>query len=288
MGVTGFIGSGLPELLAGRGISTTGLSRKRTGEVKGVERWQDSHHPDLAGHEIVINLAGAAIDRRWTDEAKREFRESRVGATNRLVEAMAKLPEDARPKVLVNGSAVGIYGDRGDDILKEDARAGTGYLADLCRDWEQAAEEAESLGIRVVTLRTGVVLGKGGQAYEKMKTVFKCGIGGRMGDGNQWMPWIHVADLRGAIVHAALSGTMRGPMNGCAPYPERNRDFTRKLGEALHRPALIPAPAFALRIVLGEFASALLASERAIPAALDSEGFQFEFPTLETALADLA
>jgi len=287
VGVTGFIGHGLPALLSEKSIRTTGISRSENNSVPGVDRWQTPDQMDFAGHCAVINLAGEAIDRRWTDSAKQKFHESRVGVTTRIVESIAKLPEDDRPKVLVNASAVGYYGDRGDDILSEDARPGTGYLAELCSDWESAARRAESLGVSVVCPRIGVVLGKNGAAFEKLRTIFKSYVGGKLGSGQQWMPWIHVADLRAAIVHAVVSDTLAGPFNATAPYPERNRDLTRKLASALHRPALLPAPAFMLRLVLGEFSTALLASTRAIPTALDADGFQFRYPTLETALVDL-
>ena len=287
VGVTGFVGRGLPALFAEKGVAVTGVSRSGKGNLPEVDRWQTPTALDLTGHSAVVNLAGEPIDRRWTAKSKVLFHESRIGATQRVVAAIAKLPENDRPKVLVNASAVGIYGDRGDEILNDDARSGSGYLADLCSDWEDAARDAESLGVRVVRLRIGVVLGKSGPAFEKLRTVFRAGIGGRLGSGLQWMPWIHVDDLRAAIVHAVLSDTLAGPVNGTAPYPERNRDLTRKLAAALHRPAIFPAPAFMLRIVLGEFSSALLASQRAIPTALDADGFQFKFPTLETALADL-
>ncbi|MEY3896458.1 MAG: hypothetical protein RLZZ214_1978 [Verrucomicrobiota bacterium] len=287
VGVTGFLGRGLPVLLADKGIATTGVSRSGAGRVPGVDRWQSADGLDFSGHHAVINLAGEPIDQRWNEKNRRLFRESRVGVTHRIVEAIAKLPADSRPKVLVNGSAVGIYGDQGDEILTETARPGLGYLADLCSDWEDAARDAESLGVRVIQLRTGVVLGKGGRAFEKLLTIFKFGIGGRLGSGQQWMPWIHVADLRAAIVHGVISETLAGPVNGTAPHPERNRDFTRKLAAAVHRPAILPSPAFALRLALGEFSSALLASQRAIPAALEADGFQFQFPTLDAAFRDL-
>jgi hypothetical protein len=215
------------------------------------------------------------------------FRESRVGMTTRIVQAIAKLPEGSRPEVLVNGSAVGIYGDRGDEILTDTARRGQGYLADLCSDWEDAARDAAALGVRVVRLRIGVVLGKEGRAFQKLQAVFKLGVGGRLGSGLQWMPWIHVADLRSAIVHAVVSRTLSGAVNGCAPNPERNRDFTRKLARAIHRPAILPSPAFALKLLLGDFSSALLGSQRALPTALEIDGFKFHFPTIEKALADL-
>ncbi len=287
IGVTGFVGHGLPTLLAEMGVATTGISRSGKGALPGIDHWQTPDTLDFSGHQAVINLAGEPIDRRWTEKNRRLFRESRVGLTSRVVAAIAKLPADARPKVLINASAVGIYGDRGDEILTDTTRRGTGYLADLCHDWENAAQDAESLGVRVIRLRTGIVLGKNGAAFEKLLAVFKLGIGGRLGSGKQWMPWIHLADHRAAILHALLSETLAGPLNLTAPHPERNRDFTRKLAAALHRPAILPSPAFALRLMLGEFSSALLASQRALPAALEADGFHFRFPTLEQALADL-
>lgn len=287
IGATGFIGRGLPALLAEKLIATTGVSRAENPRVPGVDRWQKPDEMDFSGHDAVINLAGEPLDQRWTEKAKREFRDSRVGMTTRLVESLAKLPEDERPRVLVNGSAVGFYGNRGDEILDENASAGSDYLAELCVDWEDAARDAATLGLRVVCLRTGVVLGKNGAAFEKLRTVFKSYLGGRLGSGQQWVPWIHVADLRAALVHAVVSESLSGPVNGTAPYPERNRDLTRKLAAALHRPAVLHSPEFLLKLVLGGFSSALLASTRAIPSALDKEGFQFRYPTLETALVDL-
>jgi uncharacterized protein (TIGR01777 family) len=287
LGVTGFIGRGLPALLAEKGLATTGISRSGNGPLPAIDRWQTPTTLDFSDHHAVINLAGEPIDQRWNEKSRRIFRESRVGLTRRVVEAIAKLPAAARPKVLINASAVGIYGDRGDEFLSESSHCGQGYLADLCRDWEQAAQDAESLGVRVVCLRTGIVLGKNGAAFEKLLTVFKLGIGGRLGSGRQWMPWIHVADLRAAIVHALLSETLTGPVNATAPDPERNCDFTRKLAAALHRPAIFPSPAFVLKLVLGDFSSALLAGQRALPAALAADAFHFRFPTLEDALSDL-
>jgi hypothetical protein len=287
LGVTGFVGRGLPALFAEKGVACTGISRSGGSTALGVDRWQTPDTLDFSGHQAVINLAGEPIDRRWNAKSRLLFHESRVGLTHRVVEAIAKLPADARPKVLVNASAVGIYGDRGDEILTETSARGHGYLSDLCHDWEEAALAAESLGVRVVCLRTGVVLGKNGAAFEKLLRVFKSGIGGRLGSGQQWMPWIHLADLRAAIVHAVLSEPLTGPVNTTAPYPERNRDFTRKLAYSLHRPAILPVPAFALKLIIGGFGTALLSSQRAIPVALQADGFHFQFPTLEAALADL-
>lgn len=287
VGVTGFVGRGLPALFAEMGVTTTGASRAGSGTLPGVDRWQSIDALDFSGHQAVINLSGEPIDQRWNRNSKRKFHESRVGLTTRVVEAIAKLPESERPKVLVNASAVGIYGDRGDETLIDSARPGRGYLADLCVDWEHAAQDAETLGVRVVRLRIGIVLGKGGAAFEKISTVLKLGIGGRLGSGKQWMPWIHLTDLRAAIVHAVISEKLAGPVNATAPNPERNTDLTRKLAAALHRPAIFPAPAFALRLVLGEFSSALLAGQHAVPAALQKDGFHFRYPTLENALAEL-
>ena len=235
----------------------------------------------------MINLAGEPIDQRWNDDTRRRFHESRVSLTTRVVEAIAKVPEGQRPKVLINASAVGIYGDRGDEILTDTARPGRGYLADLCNDWEDAARDAESLGVRVVRLRIGIVLGANGSAFEKLRRVFKLGLGGPLGHGTQWMPWIHLADLRAAIVHAVASDTLTGPINATAPHPERNADLTRKLAASLHRPAILAVPGFALKLVLGGFGGALLTGQRALPAALEADGFRFQFPTLEAALADL-
>jgi len=286
-GVTGFIGRELPVLLAGRGLAVTGVSRSGKGNVLGVDRWQAPDHLDFSGHGAVINLAGEPINQRWTEENRKRFRDSRVDFTRKVVAAIGRLPESERPRVLVSGSAVGFYGDRGDDFLTEEVPSGSGYLAELCRDWEEAAREAEALGVRVVTLRTGVVLGKGGAAFEQLSRVFRLGLGGRLGSGSQWMPWIHIDDLRAAIIHAVVSETLAGPVNGSAPAPERNKDFTRKLAAATHRPAVFPVPPFALKLALGDFATALLSSQRAVPSALVGDGFRFGFETLEEALKNL-
>ncbi len=287
LGVTGFIGRGLAPLLAGRGFRVTGVSRSSGGSLDGVDRWQKTDALDLSGHAAVINLAGAPIDTRWTRKNRQRFRESRVNLTDRIVQSIRQLPESERPRTLINGSAVGLYGDRGDEVLRERAAAGDGFLAALCRDWESAARQAEALGMRVVLLRTGIVLGRGHGALGRMLPIFKLGLGGKLGSGRQWMPWIHIDDQRAAILHALESESLHGPLNLAAPEPERNRDFTRKLAAAVHRPAFLPAPAFALKLALGEFATALLASERAVPAALEADGFPFRFRKLEDALADL-
>jgi uncharacterized protein (TIGR01777 family) len=287
IGVTGFIGRGLPAMFAAKGYSCTGISRSSGGDVPGVDRWQTPNALDLAGHHAVINLAGEPIDRRWTAENRRRFHESRVGMTRRLLAAISALPTEERPKVLVNTSAVGIYGDRGDEVLTENSPNGSGYLAELCSEWEAAAMKAEALGLRVVRPRIGVVLGRGGPAFEKLLLVFKSGLGGRLGSGLQWMPWIHLDDLRAALVHAVVSDSLTGAANCAAPHPERNRDFTRKFAAAVRRPVVLPVPGFALKLALGGFGGALLAGQRALPAALEADGFQFRHPALESALRDL-
>jgi uncharacterized protein (TIGR01777 family) len=274
-------------MLAGEGFEVIGVSRKGEGDAAGVSRWVKPGDVDLKGCDVVVNLAGSPIDQRWTEAKKKEFHESRVGVTKDIVARISELPEGARPKLLLNGSAVGIYGDRMDELLDESSSRGSGYLADLCSQWEAAAARVEGLGVRLVLFRTGVVLGKGGQAFEKLAKVFKAGIGGRLGDGRQFMPWIHIDDLRSAMLFSILSETMHGPVNGTAPEPERNADFTRKLAKALGRPAFLPVPGFALKLVLGDFAGALLAGQRAVPKKLEQAGFRFRFRKLEDALEDL-
>jgi len=286
-GVTGFVGKGLAPLLVRHGYEVTGISRAGGGNVAGVSSWQSPAAMDFTGHSAVIHLAGEPVDQRWNEETKRKFHGSRIGTTRAVVSALSECPVDARPKVLVNASAVGFYGDRGDEILTETSPAGSGYLADLCAEWEAAAMEAEKLGVRVVRIRIGIVLGRDGRAFKKLLTVFKFGIGGRLGSGRQWMPWIHIDDLRGSIIHAIESDDLAGAVNGTAPEPERNIDFTRKLAASLHRPAILPVPGFALKLALGDFAGALLAGQRAVPNALLESGFSFKHPTLDSALDDL-
>lgn len=242
---------------------------------------------DLRHLDAVVNLAGFPIDRRWTTENRRKFHESRVGVTQRVVKALAETDLSDRPRVFINGTAVGIYGDRGDDVLEESSALGTGYLAELCRDWEAESWKAEEHGVRVVCFRTGVVLGRGGMAYEKMRKIFRTGMGGRLGDGQQWMPWIHVADWVGGVIECLENESLHGPVNGAAPEPERNADLTRKFGAALHRPAAVPVPECVLRLGLGEFAGALLASARVVPKVLEDVGYAFRYRRLEDALADL-
>ncbi len=286
-GASGFVGSGLAGMLVKEGFEVTGVSRKGAGDVEGVSRWVKPEAVDITGCGVVVNLAGAPIDQRWTEEKKKEFHESRVGVTEDVVRKIAALPEGGRPEVLLNASAVGIYGGRGDELLDESSAPGDGYLADLCDAWEKAADRAQPLGVRVVKFRTGVVLGKGGQAWEKLITVFKLGIGGRLGDGQQWMPWIHVEDLRRAMVFCITTEAAEGAVNGTAPEPERNIDLTRKLAKAVNRWVFLPVPGFALKLALGGFGGALLVGQKAVPNKLEALGFTFRYRKLEDALKEL-
>lgn len=288
VGASGFIGRELARQATAAGWKVCGFSRSARGPAEGIPAWRPwGEVPDFRGLDALVNLAGEPVNRRWTAERRKLFHDSRIGVTERISAGLEVLHVAERPRVLVNASAVGIYGDRGDEILEEGSAPGSGYLADLCRDWEKAADAVAGLGLRVMKWRTGVVLGRDGEAFKQMMIPFRLGVGGRLGSGQQWMPWIHVADLAGSMLHGIGHATLSGPVNGSAPEPERNVDFTRKLAKAVHRPALIPVPPFALKLVLGGFASAVLSSQRAVPRALLESGFRFRYPTLEEALRDL-
>lgn len=285
VGASGFIGGELVRQASEAGWEVVGYSRSARNPGDGVSEWREwSDEPSLSGLDVIVNLAGEGIDKRWTEERKKRFRESRVGVVEVIVAALKRAEQ--RPGVFLNGTAVGIYGDRGDEMLDETASIGSGYLADLCRDWEKAADSGSKMGVRVIQWRTGVVFGRGGAAWRKMSAAFSLGAGGRLGSGGQWMPWIHLEDLVGGMLH--LLGTdYVGPVNGCAPEPERNRDLTRKFAKALCRPAFMHAPAWGLKLVFGEFAGTLLASQRAVPKVLLESDFEFRYPTLEEALGAL-
>lgn len=285
VGASGFLGGRLAEAASSAGWRVVGFSRRERPAGGAVAEWRlFGDGPDLGGLDAVVNLAGEPVAGRWTAERRERLRESRIGTTRRIVRAIEALPE--RPAVLLNGSAVGIYGDRGEERLGERSGPGEGFLADLCRDWEREAREAESLGLRVLRWRTGLVLGREAEAWLRMRRVFALGLGGRFGSGRQWMPWVHVDDLVGGMLHA-LDHSVSGAVNGCAPEAERNADFARELGRVLHRPAVLPAPGWALKLALGEFAGELLASQRAIPEVLVGDGYEFRFPALAGALREL-
>ncbi len=240
-------------------------------------------NPDgLAGADAVVHLAGEPVAQRWTKEVREKIRSSRVEGTRRLVDAMRASP----PRVLVSASAVGYYGSRGDEMLTESSPPAEGFLGDVCVEWEREARKAEEYGVRVVCLRNGLVLGKGG-GLEKMLLPFKLGLGGRIGDGGQWMAWIHVDDAVGLIEFALSSSAVTGAVNATAPNPATNEEFTRELAGALHRPAILPVPKFALRLLYGDMAQIIYASQRVIPKAALEAGYEFRFPELKGALRDI-
>ncbi len=289
-GSGGLIGSALVPSLAGGGHRVSRLVR---GLAPGADaiRWDPARGVRdaalLEALDGVVHLAGENIAAgRWTPRRKAEIRRSRVEGTRRLCEALARLVK--RPKVLVSTSAIGYYGDRGDQVLQEDSPAGNDFLAGVCREWEAATEPATGAGIRVVHLRFGVVLSPAGGALRKMLTPFRMGVGGRIGSGRQFMSWIALDDVVGAIQHALATEALAGVVNAVAPSPVTNAEFTRVLAHVLRRPALFPVPAFGLRLAFGEMADALLlSSQRVVPARLQASGFTFRFPELEGALLHL-
>lgn len=270
-GATGFIGRALAERLAALGHQVQPFSLR-------------SPQP-LQVCDAVIHLAGEPVAQRWTPEAKRRIRESRIEGTRRLIAGLSTLP--ALPRVFICSSAVGFYGSRGDEVLTEASAPGTGFLAELCVEWESAADEAQALGMRVVKLRTGMVLGPSGGALQQMLPAFRLGVGGRLGSGRQWMPWVHLDDHLDLVEFALDEAGVSGPLNATAPDPVTNREFTATLARALHRPAFLPAPAFALQALFGEMASVLLDSQRVIPRAALDAGFEFRHPELGPALQDI-
>ncbi len=290
-GGTGFIGQALVARLSAGGHSILVLSRQ-PGSARlppGVRAdffdAAQPPEPDLLDEiEAVIHLAGESIAKRWTAEQKRRVLESRQKGTS----AIARAAVQAKTvRTIVSGSAIGYYGPHGDEELREDSPPGSDFLASVCRSWEQATAPAQEAGIRVVHLRTGIVLHPDGGALQQMLGPFKLGLGGRIGSGRQYMSWIHRGDLEALFVYALSAGSMKGAVNGTAPNPVTNEQFTRTLGRVLNRPALIPAPAFALRLALGEMSSMLLTGQRVAPAVALASGFKFAFPDLEPALRDL-
>ena len=290
-GASGLIGRRLLKNLAAAGHSLRVLSRHAgTNLPPGVRLfvWDASRGEppadSLQDVDAVVHLAGEPVAQRWTAHARQAIRESRVTGTRNLVQALAKLPK--KPEVLVCASAVGYYGDRGDEILNESSSPGGDYLAQLCVDWEKEAQSAEASGIRVVRVRTGLVLDARGGALPRMLPPFRMGLGGKLGSGQHWMSWIHLEDLA-ALFQFALANPVSGPLNGVAPNPVINAGFTRALAAAVHRPAIFPVPAFALRLLFGEMSEILLSSQRALPQAAERAGFRFRYPELAPALADV-
>jgi uncharacterized protein len=271
-GARGFVGSALTELLQNQGHQTAALPR-RPGPA------------DLEGADAVVHLAGEPVAQRWSEEVKRRIRDSRVLGTRHLVETIKSL--EIKPKVVLCASATGYYGHRGDEVLTEESGAGEGFLAETCREWENEAKALETLGVRVVLVRIGIVLGRGGGALAKMLPPFRLGVGGRLSHGKQWMSWIHREDLTRLMVWALEGEDLRGAVNGTAPGAVTNAQFTSVLGRVLHRPAVFPVPEFALKLMFGEMARVLLESQRVKPEVAEAKGFVFNFRDLEPALQDL-
>lgn len=291
-GGSGLIGMALMRSLAEDGVTVVRLVRGKpagSGEVVWDPAVEEpvADQAALEGAVAAIHLSGTNLSaHRWTTAYKREIVESRIGSTRALVRVLRKLKSP--PGSLLCASAVGIYGDRGNEKLTEASAPGTGFLAETCRAWEAEAEAAAELGMRVVHLRTGVVLAREGGALKQMLPLFRAGLGGRMGSGRQWMSWIAMSDMARAVRHIMQTGELKGPVNLVAPIPVTNAEFTRAMGQAVHRPAVIPAPAFALRLLIGEMADeALLASTRVVPQKLAETGFHFDFPEIGAALKAL-
>lgn len=298
-GATGLVGTRLVKQLLGRGDEVVVLSRRPgiaqkqlpgcavvEGDPMQAGPWMDA----VRQCDAVVNLAGENIfGRRWNDAFKALLRDSRVRSTQNVVQALGAEPRNAagQPKVLVNASAIGYYGPRGDEKLDETAERGDDVLARLCVEWEQAAQSAEQHGIRVAMVRIGIVLDPEGGALSQMLLPFKLGLGGVIGNGRQWMSWIHHADMAGLLMLALDHPQARGPLNGTAANPVTNREFTKALGRALHRPTIFPIPKFGLRLRFGEVAHILTTGQRVVPKAALNLGYRFQYPTIDTAFADL-
>lgn len=291
-GATGFLGARLVREFISSGHELSVLGRHRSQSLPPAvpfTTWDsmqgEPSTESLTGTEAVINLAGEPVARRWNAEVKRSIRTSRVDGTRSLVQALSRLSRP--PRLLINASAIGFYGSRGDEILTEESRPGDDFLAEVTRDWELAADGAAQFGARVVKVRTGIVLGREGGALAQMLPPFRAGLGGRLGSGEHWMSWIHVEDTVGLILFALGNAAVDGALNATSPSPVRNREFTRELAAVLHRPAIFPVPSFAMKAMFGEMANVILASQRVLPAASQNFGYQFRFPHLREALENI-
>jgi uncharacterized protein len=290
-GASGFIGRRLLKNFITAGYEIRVLSRHAgTNLPPGIKlfAWDPLQGPppeeSLRDAGVVVHLAGEPVAQRWSDSVKQLIRDSRIVGTRNLVAGLKAMKRP--PDALISSSAVGYYGSRGDEVLKESAGPSDTWLSEVCVEWEREAEAASGLGVRVVPVRTGLVLDPRGGALAQMLPPFRMGVAGKLGSGKQWMSWIHLADLA-SLFQFAVETPVRGPMNGVAPYPVINADFTQELAKVLHRPALISVPMAALKLLYGEMAEVLLSSQRAIPAAAEAAGFRFRFPQLGPALANL-
>ena len=271
-GASGFIGRAVAEHLRSSGHSVRAVS------LRGVLPPET-----LAGVNAVVHLAGEPVAQRWTAAVREKIMRSRVEGTRALVAAMRGQP----PQVLISASAVGYYGSRGDEILIESAPPADDFLGRVAAAWEEEAQAAEPLGVRVARLRIGMVVGPNGGALARMLPPFRLGVGGRLGSGRQWMSWIHIDDLVALIAFLMKESTVRGVFNATSPFPVTNREFTEALADAVHRPAILPVPAFALRLIFGEMSEVLLGSQRAVPDAAQRAGFVFQHPDIFAALAQI-
>lgn len=290
-GASGFIGRRLLKVLGGSGHMLHVLSRHAgTNLPAGVRLsvWDPMKGPppreSLESADAVVHLAGEPVAHRWTAEIKRRIRDSRVTGTRHLVEALAALPR--KPAALICASGVGYYGSRGDEVLHESSPAGSDFLAQVCVAWEHEAYSAQALGMRVASIRIGMALDARGGALQRMLPAFRLGAGGRLGSGRQWVSWIHLSDLV-ELFRFGIENPVQGPLNGVAPEPVQNMEFTRQLAQALKRPAVFPVPEFGLKLLFGELAQVLLSSQRVLPRAAEGAGFPFRFPQLGPALSDL-
>jgi len=282
-GASGFVGRQLVPALAAAGHDVVRIGRGSDADLRWDPAVGTIDAAGCAGIEAFVNLAGANVGERWTSVHRRAIRASREQGTSLIARTTAALVP--RPRVLICASAVGIYGDAGDAICDESAPAGTDFLAEVGRAWEASAEAARQAAVRTVHLRFGVVLGPGGGALARMLPVFRLGAGGRLGSGRQWMSWLSAEDAVGIIQFAIAHDDLQGPVNAVAPRPVTNAEFTDTLARVVHRPAMVPVPAFALRLAFGEMAQGtLLASQRAVPLKLKDAGYSFRHPTLEMAL----
>ena len=293
-GGTGFVGKNLIRRL--RGVTVVSRNPKAAKQrlhdaglsdnLEGVIRWDNGLNPEdfekVSPVDSVVNLMGESIaEGRWTAAKKAKIRSSRVDGTKSLVNSL--IQSGNLPRVFISASAIGFYGDTGERIIEEDAPAGRGFLPDVCREWESATAPLEELGVRIIHLRIGIVLGPNGGAIKKLVPLFRTGLGGPLGNGKQWMAWIHVLDLV-SMIQWLIEQPVSGAVNATAPNPVRNLEFTKALGQAVSRPAFLPAPQFAVKLALGEFADSLFDSSRIVPGVALSHGFQFQFADIQSAL----